>query len=87
MSSKLKITSIVDIVDKGIDLVNPFVSNMDTINKDIATTLLDAGYLPKELEHFARVSSSQLENWLELEMLVRDRIKSMANKPEPTETV
>jgi len=65
--------------------VNPLITNMTEKNQDIATLLLDSGYTPDDIQGFIDVSSIQFQDWVQLEMQVRDRMAKIAQRrPKPT---
>ncbi len=75
-----------DAAFKGVDILNPFISKMDEVNKEIATALLDAGYDVKQIQNFIDVSRTQFDEWAEVEVEVRKRVAA-ANPPEVTEPI
>lgn len=56
------------------EVVNPLITNMDKKKVDIATTLLDAGFSVKEIQDFIDVSRAQFDEFIEVEVEVRNRV-------------
>ncbi len=80
MLSFLKGTT--DAAFKGVEILTPFITQMDDGNKSIATTLLDAGYSQKQIQRFIDVSTTQFEEWAEIEVEVRARIEESTRAME-----
>ena len=68
-------------VSEMINGMNPMVTTMDETNEAIASVLLDKGFTPEQIKHFVDVSTAQLDEWLDVEMKVRQRLaKSRSRK-------
>ena len=63
-------------VNDIVEPLNPLVTNMTPKNKEIATSLLDNGFSVKEVQDFVDVSRNQLDDYIELEAKVIERMNS-----------
>lgn len=68
-------------VTEMVNGLNPFVETMNETNEAIATVLLDKGFTAEQILDFVDVSKAQLDEWLQLEVKVRERVaKSRARR-------
>ena len=66
---------IVEGVNDIIEPLNPMVTDMTDANKTIAKGLLDSGFSVKQIQDFVDVSRNQLDEFIEVEVLVIQRMK------------
>ena len=69
---------IVEGVNDIVEPLNPLVTNMTDINKQIASGLLESGFSVKQIQDFVDVSRNQLDDYIELEAKVLERISQKA---------
>ena len=62
--------------------INPFITDMTDKNKEIATNLLSAGYSVKDVQNFVDVSRTQLDDFLEIEEKVFERMGKITKKED-----
>lgn len=75
------LTKLYDGTIEVLEGVNPMVTTMSNeTNQLIANTLLDKGFTKEQIMDFISVSKTQLEEWLELEVKVRERIAMNAKR-------
>ena len=70
------ITQIYDGIGEMIGGVNPLISTMDEpMNQHIAVELLQKGYTIEQIMNFVAVSTTQLEEFLDIELKVMVRLR------------